>query len=53
MRNVTLNTMVLFVWVAVLGANIADAMTGGQPTWLLVFCPMIALIGEIFANYFE
>ena len=52
-RDKISNTIVLIIWSAALVADAINAITGGKPTWLLVFCPLICLILELICNYSE
>ena len=32
------------LWTVSLGCNILSAAVGNEPTWLLVFCPLVCLV---------
>lgn len=40
-------------WTLVLILDIADACTGGTPSWTAVFCPLSILVFDLWVDYLD
>lgn len=45
--------LMLVLWTIMLVANIANAVSGNQPSWILVFCPLACLMFELLMGIFD
>jgi hypothetical protein len=46
-----MSLLLAIIWTICLALDIADAVAGNAPTWLLVFCPLAVLVLRYWMDY--
>lgn len=53
MRDSEFNSFIIFLWTTVLICDSILYLSGSDPSWGLVFPPILCLLMELFDNYFH
>lgn len=48
-----MNKFLAILWSIALGVNLVSMLVGNEPTWLLVFYPLVVLVWESWEKYFR